>query len=543
MALYRILADLNRPEMLASAGRADARVIESLAELGRMRDPEAITYLLAYAFSPDRAVSRQAAESIGVLYDHVAIGVVALDAEIRRVFTRVPQRDSLFRSRDPYGSWKPLEPVDLARLEGLPFEGVLLGMTASHKNGFVRQEAVRRLARFDSAAVIPFLLLRANDWVDAVAEEAAASLRARLTPASAPHFARRLDMVARLLGWERRDHRALVESVYRLIREIDDGAHVLAALESSDNTIKRLSYPLAYGLPRAGEAQLLGRALGERDVVIQRWALKTALEKSSPEIVAGLIPLLDRSRSPLLRREALRLRAARFPREAAPFVLEALFDPNASVRESARFLAARAGEADALALYRAELEKSEPGAAARIAAALAGVGETGRVEDAALVRRFAADPRARVRREVVRAVFRLDPENGDDLFASALEDSSGAVARMGREALERKAGSLDASRLWSVVVDSKSASARKSAVRLLARLPKWAALEHLLRAEALADPGLARETDEALECWLRQSNLSFSQPSEGDAARLAPLLAASRSPLKTALESVLRAAL
>ena len=543
--LNRILAELSQPELLASARRADPHIFASIAELGRLRDPAAILPLLAYLFSPDRTVSRCAAESIGALYEYVGPELVALDAEIRRIFICIPKREKQGKWIQRFfqdETWKVLSPDDLEILEGLPYEDVLLGLISSHSKGFVRQASLRRLARFSSGAELPFLLLRANDWVDPIAEEASTALRARLTPAFAPHFVRHLDLVARLLGWERRDHRAFVESVYRLIREIDDGAYVLAGLDSPDKRIKRLSYSLAYGLSRPGETELMMRAFQERDAFVQRWALKTSLEKSSPEVIAGLIVFLDRSRSPLLRREALSLRAARLPDGAVSVLRESMFDANGSVRETARFLAARMGDVDALARYRAELEKPSPGFAARIAAAVAGVGETGSAADAGVVRRFAADPSAVVRREVVRAIYRLDPESGAEVFTAALEDSSRAVARVGREILRRKPLLVDAGRLWRIVTESSLSYKRNIALHLMALQERWTALEYLLRAETLADDDLVRQADEALRYWLDQTNKDFSRLSDADAKRLAPLIAASRSPLKGEVESVFRAA-
>ena len=65
-------------------------------------------------------------------------------------------------------------------------------------NGFVREDAVKRLAKVATGEELPYLLLRLNDWVPQVRDAAREAVLARITPEYAPHFVTYLATFARL---------------------------------------------------------------------------------------------------------------------------------------------------------------------------------------------------------------------------------------------------------------------------------------------------------------------------------------------------------
>jgi hypothetical protein len=61
-----------------------------------------------------------------------------------------------------------------------PSDITLLGLCASHGNGYVREAAVARLAQVQNGLEVGFLILRANDWVPSVQIRAQTALMSRL---------------------------------------------------------------------------------------------------------------------------------------------------------------------------------------------------------------------------------------------------------------------------------------------------------------------------------------------------------------------------
>ena len=80
-------------------------------------------------------------------------------------------------------AWHKIAPAAISRLaQTYELDASVIGFLASHANGFVRAAALEVLAQHTSGQEIPFLSLRANDWVDPVAARASELLISRLRP-------------------------------------------------------------------------------------------------------------------------------------------------------------------------------------------------------------------------------------------------------------------------------------------------------------------------------------------------------------------------
>ena len=82
-----------------------------------------------------------------------------------------------------WGQWTTLRPDDVSAIARLSHAWAPLGIMSYHPSGFVREAAVRALARRTDGREVPFLVLRVNDWV---AEVRAVALAAQETVNAAP---------------------------------------------------------------------------------------------------------------------------------------------------------------------------------------------------------------------------------------------------------------------------------------------------------------------------------------------------------------------
>ena len=64
-----------------------------------------------------------------------------------------------------WGQWTTLRPDDVSAIARLSHAWAPLGIMSYHPSGFVREAAVRALARRTDGREVPFLVLRVNDWV------------------------------------------------------------------------------------------------------------------------------------------------------------------------------------------------------------------------------------------------------------------------------------------------------------------------------------------------------------------------------------------
>jgi hypothetical protein len=70
----------------------------------------------------------------------------------------------------------------------------LLGLASCHTNGYVREEALRDLGKMETGAELPFLFIRANDWVEVIRSCNSGSSRVNRSLARVPAACGRVEV-------------------------------------------------------------------------------------------------------------------------------------------------------------------------------------------------------------------------------------------------------------------------------------------------------------------------------------------------------------
>lgn len=389
---------------------------------------------------------------------------------------------------------------------------MVLGVASMHPNGHVREAAVRELDA-SSGGELPYLLVRLNDWVEPVRRRAREAVRRRLTPEYAPRFVRDLWLVERLAECGRDDHESLVEAVHSLLVTRGRGA-LLAGLEAPDRWLRRTCYRLLLEPPGREAPEVVLRALADEDNIVRLRGVRWGAVLLEPQQLLELLPALLRDPFARVREDALRLLSERAPDRAESALWGALLDPNATVRDMARRILARNGQADFVDVYRGALGRET-------IPALHGLAETGRAEDAALVEPFLTASAPRVRRAAVAALGRLAPDASVPHLVRALEDGSAGVSRVARIALAPRAGSVGAEALWRLTTAGGAEHVRVNALLLLAALAKWESIAWLVCAQAHPDPAVSERARRLVTRWIDRFNRSGSQPTREQIERAA----------------------
>ncbi|MBV9927310.1 MAG: HEAT repeat domain-containing protein [Acidobacteria bacterium] len=505
-----LIERLNTPASLwekITSKRDDAELIEQIADEG---EPAAVVDVAPFVLSENPYVARAAAAAVDRLLSAVTPDDWA-------------GLDSIFRERSPYTGryrmeWHRLAPKDLDRLERFADQrNTLLGLASFHKSGYVREEAVHRLARSDGGAELPFLLIRLNDWVGKVRETARQAIIPRLSPRYGASFVENLPLVARLGLAARDDHGPFVEAVESLLKSDKCLNALLSGLESDDRSVRRICFRLAAEAENSDTRALLERALAEPDTVIRLWAARRVSEGIAGGAAEGLLELMKGDHFMPVRREALRTFVNRVPEKARAELRRALFDQHASVREEARFHLRKAGEADFASIYRTALADAAVG---DLYSAVGGIGETGTASDDLLVLPYALRGSTKVRRAAIKSLAKLNGDGHLALFVDALKDETPTVSREARKALAGRATAVGGGRLWDVFSVSSQPHVRRNALHLLARLGKWDGIHYLIRATGDTDERIAEASRLGVVRWLSRFNRSFSAPTPEQVSRL-----------------------
>jgi HEAT repeat protein len=336
---------------------------------------------------------------------------------------------------------------------------------------------VGRLADSEDPLALPFLLIRANDWVAQVRAAAAAGLEAQLMRHGVGRFVPYLPLVDRLL---------------RGLRDPDPVVRTRVAKGAS----KALAWPDLEPL------------------------VEPMLASTTPAARCSALDILWTHR-----------------RAGAREVLErSLSDPHSHVRGTARWLLKGEPGFDAATAQRAALAQASN---ADLVAALEGLGEVGGAADAARALPYLGHPRARVRVAAIHLLGAVGGPEHREALIGALSDPSAKVSRAARMLLLR-AGAIDPDRITWAALRSSHPHERKGAVELARAHDHWLAGVLLLRIAIRAtDPSVVARACEALRSWENRYNRVFSAPSEALVAEFEALVAG-ESAIEPALLTRLR---
>ena len=288
--------------------------------------------------------------------------------------------------------------------------GALLSM---HRNGYLRATGLAALLQTGDPFALRFLVLRLDDIVEATRERAREALWDRLDRNAVDELIQLLPLLRATASRQRGGASGILRDAQRYLSRNAFGRVAEAALVGA-RPVRREAVALLFADP-VRALPILQEALGDRDPAVARQVAIFATIAPAP-VRDVLLPLLEVSRDPAIRRRAVLTRA----HERHPYVERALTDPRASVRFTARAkLPGRARAACLAAL-------ADP---ARLVGALGGLAELGDRADAAHALPFATHPDARIRAEAIRCLARLAPEEHADVLRAAAGDLSARVRR------------------------------------------------------------------------------------------------------------------
>jgi HEAT repeat protein len=473
--------------------------------LGASAEMLACPQLLRFAWHADRDIAREAAGAIGALL----ADVTALDLAFLDLF---------MRAASPYHA-DSINALNVQRM-GMAHDACepVVGLASFHHDGYVREAATRALAASSSGAEIPFLLIRANDWIHPVRHIAVQALMARTDAKYAALLMRSLPLVVRLRALGRGDHQELAQALENTVASEPAASALRAGIDSADHATRRECAKLAVAFRKVS---ICLYALNSTDNMVRIHCARFLLAALPVDEVCSLASDLAFDTCAVVRREALLCVVKQCPRDREARLRKALLDSNASVRGLAVYKVRATLDLDVASIYRTHLTGVSD---RQVAASIVGLGECGTVDDVPLLRSILGTASLRIRRSVLHAIAILDAQGNADLFSMALVSASPGVSRKACEILLKNSSLADDAALETAMLASSHGHVRKNAFKVLARTRKWPSLRFILLAVQADDETLQDLPSNALRRWLRDYNRRFTQAQAAELRCLKSLL-------------------
>jgi HEAT repeat protein len=494
--LNKLARDESWFESLRNNTEVQVAALEAIGHAAEAKAIPEFIYLLAVGEGEVwRAAAEAVAKLIGTLEpsDYVAL-------------------DQMVRSVEFYSPWRKMKPEDLKRFVDVDFSASLLGLASSHPSGHVRESAVKELALQNSGAVIPFLLLRMNDWVDSVRQRASHALRERLNPAYAKQFLKNWPLLIHLKQCGRADTEIIV-SVTELLRTEACIEALQFGMSSRNRLVRRASFQLVAESAKSARLEVLKQLMNDTDPSMRAWAVRHLLPDISDGELPEVIRPMLKDRFMPVRSHALWLLVQRRPDVARDALLAGLLDPHVSMRELARYYMVQETGFDACKFYRNTLIGGKQD---DFYGAICGLGETGNSDEGELLLKFLNDKAPKLRRAAVYALGRMNSEKYQLNIFTMLSDPRSRVVKQAMKALLPKARLLPMQWIKDLPETDDRRVVRQAGLVLLLNRGKWERLPLLLQLCADADQVIASQALNALRNWLTGYNKSFAEPTKTD---------------------------
>jgi HEAT repeat protein len=483
--------------------KSDERRVEILRSLTSTGSMGTLTFLLPFALEKKETIKRTALDAIHQITLRLRKQeLIGLDQYIRRL--------TPYNYGDKLAAWHQSLPENIRAHPIRDDSDVsFIGISSFHRNGYVREAAIDMLSNQDSGAVIPFLLLRLNDWQPKIRFLAFKAIKQRLYSEHVKHFLDAIYLIKHLSDYYSREKFSdLVDEIYEMFRHPQNRKVLLSGFHSKDLIVRRFCFEMAITLPDIDQELVISEALRQSEAMIRLQIVKHICKNYSNEC---LNPWLKRFRSdvfPPIRQLALQAYMDRFPEQSTEEMRVALLDRHKTVREMARYYL-KDQQMDFPSYYREKLKETDQGL---IQTAIVGLGETGEKADVQRITPFLCHENARIHRSAVKALGMLNPEDNTEVFISSLQSDKRSVSREARQILASIVDLHQADLLWKIFEHDEWPHVKKNILFLFTKLSKADSILFLLRACAAGEEEIRDTAIRYIELWLSGYNTKFYVP-------------------------------
>lgn len=409
----------------------------------------------------------------------------------------------------------------IARLFGKE-EGLddLLKMS-EHWDGYKRENAVRRLGMLGNPIAIPYLIVRANDWVSEVRVASREAITKLMKPENVQAFILSLPSLYHLRKCGRDNHDELIQSIEKFVATVDKGSALKLEITNDDGFVARYAFLLALNTNLLSAEEAVGLGIKHNDLIV-RYRASYLIRNLNQEDKMKAIETAIKDKFMPIRREALQLYLQSNPEKN--YVANFLFDRHASVREiTIRFLISTN-----YPVAQVLSESLNDSSAQNLKCAIWGLGYLNYKEVLPLIYELSKSKHPSVRKQALQSLAILEGEKFFSNLVGFLLDSSPAVVKEASRLINKHGVTLTAESLLEIVRVGKYEHTVNACFILLRRINKWESLIFIISILTL-EGGIAGVVAErikrATEIWNWDFNRSHAQPSKDQLKRLAELYA------------------
>jgi HEAT repeat protein len=378
----------------------------------------------------------------------------------------------------------------------------LLGIASLNRNGFVREKAIKELARSKNPDGLKFILLRLADWVGPVRKAATEGILSFLETRYIDSFLKELPTIDWLLKVERVDLRELHSKIIEFILSQDFSEEFYDKIDHLDDKT-RLRFYKALLTDRRPSKEQVDKICADTNFLVRLELLRHFSSfpvDSQKELIARF--LYDRSAR--VRSDAL-YASKLFSHVFDSRITELLSDEAAFVRVLARDLL-KGKEINFPVLYRRRIDEQK-----FVLGSLLGLSETGNSEDLPVFERYIHAENSKLVVACLVAINRFDADKAKQYSFELLVHP---VKKVRDKAVEISAKGSGAETLNKIraIYETGDYNVKKTILRLYNKIGGWTIVADLLLALHDESEGIQNLGWQLLEKWKSKATRLFTTP-------------------------------
>lgn len=383
----------------------------------------------------------------------------------------------------------------------------ILGLSSFHPNGYFREKAIKALSNIKTGCVVPYLLIRINDWVSQVRNTSQKQLQKYLTPEYAMNFVNNLPLVLRLGECSRDEHIDIIEAVTSIISSTEGSQKLIIGLQSTDSKVRLACYKIILQTKVIDNRSIINYLIKDTNPYNRLFVLRKIQQEITQDELADIFQLLLHDKFAQIRILAIEMLYAYMPEKAVEILEKSLFDNNQSVRDLSRYLLSKKKEYDFAAIYRDSIQKSD-----KLYASICGLGETGNTNDSKIISKFLYSDVIKIVKASINALAHLGIQEYKEKIILILNDERPGISKAARRALYKQIDVYDATTIYRVFKQAKYNHVKINACVLLCSLSKWNSIRYIIEFCAYKNESISILGQSALERWRLRYNQSFAIP-------------------------------
>lgn len=474
-------------------------------ELDKIQDVDNIRlmkYLLVLCFDKDFVVASKALKHLKRIIDDLTIKELLFFAEHFRssyyYYSIDCEIEKNYREANKYR-------FDLTNCFGKEAIYILSVLTL-HPNGYVREDALKKLSEFENGFKIKFIMIRVNDWVKEVRNLANKELIKYIRDDYLKDIIECLPIIDRMNSWGRSDYSGILFKLEDFIIDQRNYDLLLNIYKNSEEIlVKRKLFKYLLRI-NTTDNLVINMGLKSKDIIILRTAIEKIEEIMNRYNSWVIFKVLRQNKNVICRVAAIdileKINVLDLHKALIPF----LYDKSYTVRDYTRYKLKKIGIADFREMYLREIDKNNY----NLYGILLGFRETGVQEDIHYILKYLSHENIKIRKTALSTIYMLNPKEGtqyvlDKLISDNISESNNAT-----KCLENDILSFDENMIFQLFESEVyETHVYINLIKVINYYPKWISIMQLLKMLKISSNTYVQIINDEIESWINKFNGSF----------------------------------